>query len=509
MTNKMKFLTGLLLLTGTICYGQEKKIQKIAEDVSIEQLKKNLYYFASEQMEGRAMGSHGDTMASVYISDWFSKNQLTAPYQNGTSYFQAVDAFRKKLTRAELRIGDQAFENWNGWGFAMRSMETLHLENLPVVFAGYGIESSQYNDFSGIDVKGKVVLLLNGQPQDSAGNYILSGTKQPGTIPAYQATLKKKGAVLILMYANRFSADSSQQRRSAFQPVYKNPFNQNTNLPVLNLSEERVNNLLSGSGKNIKGLVKEISNTRKPQSFTVNNTAGCTIQIDIKEEKAPNVIGLIKGTDTAAGCVIISAHHDHVGHDGNIIYYGAVDNASGTVAIMEIAALMNKAAQKGLRPKRTIIFASYTGEERGLLGSYHFAANPLFPVEKTHAVLNIDMIGRVDTFYSGRRPDSNYAYILVVDSVNRGLRNALFSANEKLGTLKLDTYYEQPQYMQRRLQGSDQYPFYLKGVPFIRIDCGFSKDYHQPTDTPDKINYQLLSDQVKLAFLTTWNMAND
>ncbi|MBL0336847.1 MAG: M28 family peptidase [Chitinophagaceae bacterium] len=311
------------------------------------------------------------------------------------------------------------------------------------------------------------------------------------------------------MYANRFSADSLQQRRSAFQPAYKNPFNQNTNLPVLNLSEERVNGLLANSGKTIKGLLKEITNTRQPKSFTINNTAGCHIQVDIIEEKAPNVIGMIQGTDTAAGCVILSAHHDHVGRDGDIIYYGAVDNASGTVAIMEIAALMNKAAQKGLRPKRTIVFASYTGEERGLLGSYHLAANPVFPIEKTHAVLNIDMMGRVDTFYSGRRPDSNYAYILVVDSVNRGLRNALFSANDKLGKLKLDTYYEQPQFMQRRLLGSDQYPFYQKGVPFIRIDCGFSKDYHQPTDTPDKINYVLLSDQVKLAFLTTWNLAND
>ena len=119
------------------------------------------------------------------------------------------------------------------------------------------------------------------------------------------------------------------------------------------------------------------------------------------------------------------------------------------------------------------------------------------------------MMGRVDTFYSGKRADSNYAYILVVDSLNRGLRSALFSANEKLRKLKLDTYYEQPQFMQRRLLGSDQYPFYLKGVPFIRIDCGFSKDYHQPTDTPDKINYELLSNQIKLAFLTTWNIAND
>jgi hypothetical protein len=97
----------------------------------------------------------------------------------------------------------------------------------------------------------------------------------------------------------------------------------------------------------------------------------------------------------------------------------------------------------------------------------------------------------------------------VKDSLNRGLRSALFKANESSVNLKLDTYYEQPQFERRRLTGSDQYPFYLKGVPFVRIDCGFCTDYHKPTDTPDKINYDLLSKQTELAFLTVWNMAND
>ncbi len=505
----MRILPLVLLLISTISFGQPKQLQKIASKISIERLKKNLYYLASEQLEGRDMGSRGDSLASEYIIQCFKENKLVAPYNNWTSYYQTITASRKNLMLAEFIIGNKKYENWNGWGFGMRNAETVQLDHLPVVFAGYGIENDRYNDFTNIDVKGKAVILLNGQPQDSTGTYFLSGTKQAAAIASYQSVLREKGAALILMYASRFAADAASQQKSAFQTVYKIPFVQNNNLPVLMLSEERVNELLSPSGKTIKGLTREISSTLRPQSFTVNNTIGCHIRVDITEEKAPNVIGVINGTDSTAGCIILSAHHDHVGRDGNNIYYGAVDNASGTVAIMEIARLMNKAVEKGFRPKRTIIFASYTGEEKGLLGSYHFSMNPLFPIEKTHAVLNIDMMGRVDTFYSGRRADSNYAYILVVDSLNRGLRKALYSANEKLGTLKLDSHYEQPQYMQRRLMGSDQYPFYLKGVPFIRIDCGFSKDYHQPTDTPDKINYELLSQQVKLAFLTTWNIAND
>jgi len=508
-TTLMRILTIISLFVCSFCFGQPKKIVNIASTVSEERLKKNLYYLASEELEGRVMGSYGDTLASEFIVNCFKENHLVAPYDNGKSYFQTVNAFKKNLRQSEFIIGDKKFENWNGWIFALRSAETVQLDNLPVVFAGYGIENKLYNDFANIDVKGKAVLLLAGQPRDSAGNYLLSGTKQAAVVASYQNILKEKGVALILLYNNRFSADSLQLSKSSFQTVYRNPFLPANSLPVILLSEERANDLLTASHKTIKGLAQEISKTLRPQSAQLNTKIGYHIQIDITEEKAPNVIGIIEGSDSSAGCIILSAHHDHVGRDGKEIYYGAVDNASGTVAFMEIAILMNKALEKGLRPKRTIIFASYTGEEKGLLGSYHFAANPLLPIEKTRAVLNIDMMGRVDTFYTGKRADSNYAYILVVDSLNRGLRKALFSANEKIGKLKLDTYYEQPQFMQRRLMGSDQYPFFLKGVPFIRIDCGFSKDYHQPTDTPDKINYALLSEQVKLAFLTTWNIAND
>jgi hypothetical protein len=505
----MKILTCILILISSFCFGQIKEIQNITSEVSIKRLKKNLNYLASKHLEGRAMGSRGDSLASEYVINCFKENHLSAPYENGTSYYQTINAFRKKLLQSELIIGDKKLERWNGWSFSMRSNETVHLENIPVVFAGYGIENGLYNDFANVDVKGKAVLLLMGQPLDSTGTYLLTGTKQAAVISSYQNILKEKGAVLIMVYNKRFAADTELQRKSSYETVYRNPFIESNNLPVVMLSEDSANSLLAGSGKTIKSLVQDITRTLRSQSFAISTRIGCNIGIDIIVEKAPNVIGVIKGTDSSAGCVILSAHHDHVGRDGKTIYYGAVDNASGTVAIMEIATLMNKAIKKGLRPKRTIVFASFTGEEKGLLGSYHYAANPIYPIEKTRAILNIDMMGRVDTIHGKTMKDLKYAYILVKDANDTGLRKALFTANDKFGTLNLDTHYEQPEFTERRLKGSDQYPFFLKGVPFIRIDCGFNKDYHQPTDTADKINYELLSDQVKLAFLTTWNIAND
>jgi hypothetical protein len=505
----MKAVTLVVLsLITTVSFAQKKTIQDIAGEISTERLKNNLYYLASEKMEGRAMGSHGDTLASEYIAASFKESRLTGPYNN--DYYQAINVLRKWPVAAELSIGSKKFASNTGWSFPLRGTENTQLSNLPVVFAGYGIENSAYNDFDGIDVKGKAVLLLSGQPRDNSGIYLLSGSNRPAVISPVAAanTLKEKGAAVVLIYNSRFTGDN----RQAAQPVYRSPYTAAPapSLPTLTISEVLANELLAPAQKTIRTLEQEITEGKKPQSVVVSNTVGLSIQVTEQVEHAPNVIGYIKGTDPAAGHIILSAHHDHVGRqNGRDIWYGAVDNASGTVALMEIATLMNEAAKNGLKPKRTIVFASYTGEERGLLGSHHLAANPLFPLNQNWGVLNIDMMGRVDTFYSGRRADSSYAYILVKDSLNHGLRNALLDANQVLGKLKLDTHYEQPQFSQRRITGSDQYPFYAKGVPFIRIDCGFSKDYHQSTDTPDKINYELLTNQAQLAFLTAWNMANN
>lgn len=487
----------------------QQSITEISKQVSLEDLKKNLFQLASAEMEGREMGTRGDTLASKYIAQHFKASNLKAPYKK-SSYFQPVVTNKKVVKSASITINNNTYQNLDGWLFALRNAESFKLNDVPVVFAGYGLKENAYSDFANIDVKGKAVLIMVGQPRDSAGNYLLSGTNRPAQVTSYQNNLKQLGAAAVLIYNPRFRQDSAMQRRQV-HPLYINEYGAapvSTNLPVIQLSEARVNELLASSNQSIRLLQSVMETTASPSSFELKTKFSADVNVGIDKGVAPNVIGLVEGTDKDAGAVIISAHHDHDGKNGDKIYYGAVDNASGTVAIMEIARLLNVARQNGLRPKRTIVFASYTGEERGLLGSHYLANNPVVPIEKTWAVLNIDMMGRVDTFYSGRRADSNYAYILVEDTLGRNLRNTVYKANETV-QLKLDTHYEQPQFKQRRLAGSDQYPFYLKGVPFIRIDCGFSKDYHQLTDTPDKINYQLLTNQTQLAFLTTWNLAND
>jgi hypothetical protein len=459
------FLAAISFFVTSSCISQDTKIVEVAKQASKTSLEKNLYALASDKMEGRLMGSHGDSIASTFIADWFKEHNVKAPFNNGKSYIQPVTVYRKKVVDAKLTIAGKNYGELEGWLFPLSSTESVQLENIPVVFAGYGITDSRYDDLSSIDVKGKAVILLTGQPIDSSKKYILSGTDKPAFISSPEKILKEKGASLVLVYNKIYQTLAAAQKRNSF-PTYKSGGNRVLPLPTFQMSAERVNELLAADNITIEELESRISKTSSPQSFVLKNTLSVQLNISTTEEHVPNVIGIIPGTDPSANAVVISAHHDHNGKHGNDIYYGAVDNASGTSAIMEVAALFQQASKKGLKPKRNIVFASYTGEERGLLGSYYYAEHPVYPVEKTWAVINIDMMGRVDTFYSGKRADSNYAYILVKDSLGRGLRNSLLKANESLGSLKLDTWYEQPQYMQRRLQGSDQYPLTLKEFLF-------------------------------------------
>ena len=500
----MKFLCFPILLFGLVASAQPKPIVNIAETISVDQLKTNLYYLASDLLQGRLFASHGDTLASEFVAKQFKKNNLVAPYDKGGNYYQAITA-HKILFEGDLALNGIHHPMYDGWFARAAITPTSQTKNAKVVFTEYDFGDTSYNNLNGLDIKNKVlVILLHGNP----GSINAS-------VESFENVLIKKGACayMLIMPGMNNAVLRMIPNMQGNIPEYENilfiPEKKST-IPSMVLSPEMGDSLLMKDGQTIKTLQSDFFKSPDNKFFYSKSVVSLNFRHFTEEVKAPNVIGVIKGTDKNAGCVIVSAHHDHEGKQGSEIYYGAVDNASGTTAIIEMAALMNKCIKAGYRPKRTIIFASFTGEERGLLGSKYYSEHPLYPISKTYAVLNIDMMGRVDTFYSGKRADSNYAYILVKDSLDRGLRKAVYDANESGAVrLKLDTYYEQPEHAQRRITGSDQYPFYLKGVPFIRIDCGFAKDYHKPTDTPDKINYDLLKKQTQLAFLTLWNISNN
>ncbi len=495
------FLLNIVTIICNTVEAQVLSIIDIAKECSTSSLKNNLYYLASDKMEGRMMASHGDTLASLFVADKFKKAGLFAPY--GGNYFQSISA-TKKTIESYLTFGEKKYEAFDAW--EIYPSANLALNNIPVLYNQFTNLIALSNYIGHADVKGKAITVYQS---------IMLNAIDASNIDSIERVWKSRGIIAVIWFGKERAKRIDYLKKHSYLPQYKNDlldtvFYPDANavgiLPEIHLLPERMDDLLAAD--NIKVNAEGSFRDSVQQPVLLKTNVGIFVKTTISEVHAPNVIGIFKGSDTTSPCIVLSAHHDHDGKNGNEVYYGAVDNASGTSVIVEIAAMLHKAALQGLKPKRTIVIASFTGEERGELGSTYYVNHPLYSMEKTYGVINIDMMGRVDTFYSGKRADSNYAYILVKDSLHN-FRKSLYAANDSLHMLTLDTHYEDPKYTKRRLQGSDQFPFYLKGVPFVRIDCGFCKDYHQPTDTPDKINYDLLTKQAQLAFLTLWNMANE
>ena len=225
-----------------------------------------------------------------------------------------------------------------------------------------------------------------------------------------------------------------------------------------------------------------------------------------KTVETENVVAIIKGSEKPDEYVVITAHLDHVGITDGEIYNGADDDGSGTVALLEIAEAFKKAADKGKGPKRSIVFLHVTGEEKGLLGSAYYADNPIYPLANTVVNLNVDMIGRIDP--TRREKNRDYIYIIGSDHDSIDLHNLSEQTNAETVNMTLDYRYNDKNDPNRFYYRSDHYNFAKNGIPIIFYFTGTHADYHQPSDTPDKIEYDLLELRSKLIFYTAWNIAN-
>ena len=237
-----------------------------------------------------------------------------------------------------------------------------------------------------------------------------------------------------------------------------------------------------------------------PSSYLSNNRR------KIKLKDSENVVAFIKGTEKPDEIVVISAHLDHVGIEDGKIYNGADDDGSGTVALLEIAQAFQMASEAGKGPKRSILFLHVTGEEKGLLGSkYYTDVSPLFPLENTVCNLNIDMVGRTDARH---KEDPNYVYLIGSDKLSTELHELSEAINKKYTNINLDYKYNDEKDPNRFYYRSDHYNFAKNNVPIIFYFNGTHVDYHKHTDTPDKINYELLENRARLVFHTAWEVAN-
>jgi hypothetical protein len=459
-----------------------------ANSITAEDLKKHLYIVAGAEMEGRGTATPGQKKAAAYIENQFKSLGLLPG--NKDSYQQIFPVYQDSLIKASLEVNGKKFENNKDFAVNMSAAYSATMAGSEIVFAGYGLSDSSRNDYKGIDAKGKIVLVLSGAPAPT-GNQ----RRNPYMI---QEAAMKNGAAAILMVQPGFPRRAGSNLGNQYLTSFKRTIYPNT----FYISEQVAETIMGADYANVKEAVK----TGVPaKAYAVN------VLLDFEKttiaDNSSNVLAVLEGTDKKDEYLFITAHYDHEGIRNGQIYYGADDDGSGTVSVLEMAEAFAKAKAAGKGPRRSIVFMTVSGEERGLWGSGYYSDNPIFPLEKTTADLNIDMVGRIDPTRT-KGDSTNYVYVVGDDKLSTDLRIISEAANKKYTKLELDYKFNDPNDRERIYFRSDHYNFARKGVPIIFYFNGTHKDYHQPTDTPEKINYELMAKRDKLIFYTAWEMAN-
>ncbi len=507
-----KIIRLLLLLFPTVfsisVNAQNTRIEKLVDNVSETSLKANLYKITGNEFDGRMAASKGDSLAIRFIANWFSTNHLNNPYKSITPYLQDVPLVHSDYSTSSFSVDGKFFELDKQWTHREGS-NSVELSNAEVVFVGYGISTPGFDELKGIDIKGKFVIVQFGFPTDSNGKNLARKKEMPDEDHPLMDVVSKK-PLGILLYNPQFKdqMDVVNNIRN-FQPYHiwakeeMPPFN------VYFISPDVANYFVG----NIDSVDNLMNTSGRPHSFSTHKKA--TILIHKNEEKAntENIVGILKGTNEGLLCIVLTAHHDHEGKVNGSVYYGADDNGSGTTALLEIAKVLGNAASKGIRAKRTIVFVSTAAEEQGLYGSKYYVEHPVIPLSKTYCNLNIDMLGRVDSFYTGKKTDSNYVYCMYRDTTNKIFNSKkLNSISQAYGRLLLDTLYDRKSKALNPyslIARSDNFPFMQKAIPAIWFFSGFHQDYHQPGDTPDKINFPLFKRRTQFVLATLWQLANE
>ncbi len=479
-----------------IAQKKDKTAEKMAKTITVEDMKKHLYVIASKEMEGRETPSAGLDKAAAYIESQFRAMGLLPG--NKDSYRQQYPLFRDSMTGASLKINGTALElnkdyqpQTNNYAAAMRFSE--------VVFAGYGIsDGDKRDDYKDLKVAGKLVLIIDGTPADYKPSQ--QGFASPASSFGKMSAAMSKGAAgLLIMYNNfprRMLNTNSNWNMNGYK-ASQTPF-------TFTISADAAAKIMGEDGKNLLDKMKTGSLATKTYAAEVDMEYA---KIS-KTAYASNVIGIVEGSDLKDEYVFITGHYDHLGKRDTVIYYGADDDGSGTTGVLEMAEAFAKAKQAGKGPRRTMVFMAVSGEEKGLLGSGYYGNHPIFPLEKTTVDLNIDMIGRSDS--SRHQGDSaNYVYVVGDDKISSDLKVISEGVNKLYTKMELDYKFNDPKDPNRIYFRSDHYNFAQKGVPIIFYYDGMLKaDYHKPTDTPDKINYNLMVKRTQLIFYTAWEMAN-
>jgi hypothetical protein len=469
-----KLLLPLILLLAFNAEAQvkAKTIRKYAKTIKAKELKQKLSIIASAEMEGRETATPGQKRAAAYIEGRFKELGLLPG--NGNSYQQVYPVYQDSITAYSFSVNGTPLAPNKEYSLTTQGAAAGNWNIDNVYFAGSGIL-----DTNKIDVAGKWVVIGDQNFMSQRRTFGYLGRKQV------------KG---ILIVSKNFP------RTTPFALKGNMYMEMNSSaLPIVSVSFGAASKILNRSLDSAS-----LSNLGKESYSTNINLNIAKKRIDLESS---NVIGVLPGTDKKDEYVFVTGHYDHLGKRDSVIYYGADDDGSGTTSVIEIAEAFAKAKREGHGPRRTMVFMTVSGEEKGLWGSEYYTDHPLFPLDRTSVDLNIDMVGRIDPRYKG--DSMNYVYVIGEDKLSSDLMSITDSVNRTyMNNIETDRKYNDITDPNRFYYRSDHYNFARKGVPIIFYFDGVHADYHKPSDTVDKITFGLMEKRVRLVFYTAWEMAN-
>jgi hypothetical protein len=473
---------------------------EVRRDLASARMQADLQFLTSDECEGRGPGTTGIDKAADYIAASFKDSGLKPGAAEG-SYFQHF-SIRGPATPGKASIAVTGPDGFR-LVFSEKDLATLGLSGsgevkADLVFAGYSVvaEKVPYDDFAGLDVEGKVVVMLRRCPRYSGEpKFGDDDTARAASALATKiANAEKRKAAAVLLVNDRTQVKESGDALAQFSTF---AFGSPAKIPALHIRRDLADVIIRrATGKSLDEIETEINANLKPQSAVLKDWKAEVIASVDRDRKiaVKNVVGVLDGAGPLADeTIIVGAHYDHLGYGGrgsldrnarNKIHYGADDNASGTTTILELARRF--AAMKD-RVGRRIVFIAFSAEELGLLGSAHYCKEPLFPLDKTAAMVNLDMVGRlVADKESGQ------------DKIEIG-----GTGTAKQFDALVDKHNEKPKFKVKKspsgMGPSDHQSFYLKNLPVLFLFTGLHPDYHKPTDTWDKIN---LTGMMKITDMT-------
>jgi len=510
--SRLSFLFAGWLLFGAINLQAQKEGMN---SITADELRTHLRFVAADETQGRDTPSTAVNIVARYIAI-IAESSGFKPVMPDGSFFQDIPLELPSVSSSKSRLrvisikGEEVFYCPLRFGGSLRRSGTWAGE---VIFVGYGLSAPDqgWDDYGDADLAGKVVIMLQGQlPEGHAlrADRAVLGTRT--SIP------RAEGAAAVLTVISpenekalasggtgfhlrqrptlptRYETQNSARLRPAGQPTARPG-------PPLGAAEIRhdvATSILGVTPGELKAMFASIAHGRQVPQKVVDKRIELSVVMERRLVSSPNVLAVLEGSDPTLKneYVVIGAHHDHLGMRNGKPLNGADDDGSGTVAMLEIAQAL--AIE---RPKRSVVLAWFTGEEKGLLGSHYFVNNCPVPIEKISANLNLDMISRND-------PDS--LYLIASNNLSTELDGAIRSMNDNHFRMKFDYVYNDRAHRQRFYYRSDHYPFIRVGIPAVWLFCGTTPDYHQITDTIDRVDFAKMEKVTRLTYLVALEIGN-